>query len=55
MSIIITEADLAAIAHYPLSLQEAARALWSGREPWPAEASVPGSPPTKAQTRRKAR
>lgn len=55
MSIIITEADLAALAHYPLSLQEAARALWITRDPLPAEHAGRGSPPANVQTRPKAR
>lgn len=54
MSIILTEADLAALAHYPLSLQEAARALWSGRVPLPTEGAE-GQPSANIRTRRKAR
>ncbi|HKR17996.1 hypothetical protein [Rhizorhapis sp.] len=54
MSIIITETDLAAIARYPLSLQEAARALWSGREPLPSDYAG-NAPQARKQTRRKPR
>ena len=54
MSIIITETDLAAIARYPLSLQEAARALWTGREPLPRETGGI-APQASKQTRRKPR
>ncbi|MBB4639820.1 hypothetical protein [Rhizorhapis suberifaciens] len=54
MSIILTEADLAALAHYPLSLQEAARALWSGREAVPIQ-HAEDLPSANTRTRPKAR
>ena len=37
MSIFLTKADLAALQHYPLSLQQTARALWSSSNPVPAD------------------
>lgn len=54
MSIIITDADLAALARYPLSLQEAARALWSGGDILPGH-HTSGKASAKNQTRHKIR
>lgn len=54
MSIIITDADLAELARYPLSLQEAARALWSGDDILQGH-HISGQASAKNQTRHKIR